>query len=69
MKKYILRSMPDVKNKTYFQYVVLSNDFYNFTHDFEKATRFNTIGDAMRKSAEIYTKHKCKFQAYPIEED
>lgn len=70
MKKYILRSMPDVKNKNYFMFVTCVDDKrYFLCWNPKDATRFNTIGDAMRVSAEIYKTDMRKFQVIPVEED
>lgn len=68
MKKHILRSVPNDKNEKDFQFVVVLENNYYFTHNPDDATRFDNIGDAMKKSIEIYDEHKRKFQVFPVYE-
>lgn len=63
MKKYILKSVTDNEDCCF---VVLLKNVYYFTHSVVDATRFDTIGDAMRKSVEIYNSHKRRFQVFPV---
>lgn len=70
MAKYVLRSLTDEKNENYFMFVsYLGDNVYYLTWNPKNATRFDTIGDAMKKSAEIYEKDKRRFQAIPVEEE
>lgn len=64
MKKYILRST----GNSNFMFVVALKNVYYLTHNPNDATRFNTIGDAMKKSVQIKEKDNMLFQAVPVKD-
>lgn len=65
-KRYILQEI--LNNKPVQSFVVLLNngtDYY-LTYDYTQATRFDTIGDAMKKSVEFRIKKNGNYKAVSV---